>query len=50
MGPVMKAGIVNHQADEQDVVRLDGRANRTIVISNDGWRQGLDLPVLRPAV
>ena len=39
----MKADIVSHQADEQDVVRVDGRVSRTIAISNDGWREGLDL-------
>ncbi len=50
MGRVMKASIVSNQADEQDVVRVDGRANRTIVISIDGWGEGLDLRVLRSAV
>jgi hypothetical protein len=43
----MNAGIGSHQADERDVVRVDGRANRTVIISIDGWREGLDLRVLR---
>jgi hypothetical protein len=46
-GFVMNAGIVGHQADERDVVRVDGRANHTIIISIDGWREGLDRRVLR---
>jgi hypothetical protein len=49
MGSVMTAVIVSHQADERDVVRVDGRA-RTIVISIDGWREGVDVRVLRSTV
>jgi hypothetical protein len=45
----MNAGIVSHQADKQDAVRVDGRA-RTIVISIDWWREGVDLRVLRSTV
>jgi hypothetical protein len=43
MGSVMKADIVSHLADEQDVVRVDGPANRTIAVSIDGLREGLNL-------